>query len=315
MPKKINPYIAVITVSILWGISNPIVKYSLNFVTPLTFLTIRFLIAAFVLYMLLLLLGKKNSLNLKKIGLKNSLYLFSFGLINGAIPLLFFFYGINLASSIETSIVQIMYPIFAIIGGFVFFKEKIAKKEIFGILIMLIGFVVALVPPILSESQQDANINLLGILFLFLYLICNVFAALVVKHILTLKKELFTSLQLTFFTSFSSALVIAPFGIYEILTFSYINYIPALFGIIYMAVASSVIAYYLYSVALAKLGVGETTLFTYLEPLFGIPVAIIFLQEAFSPYYLMGGALIVLGLYVSEHIVKTRRRRWERAKS
>lgn len=312
LPKKINPYFAVILVSFIWGISPPVIKYTLNFVTPITFLTFRFLIASFVLYILLLFLDKKNSLNLKKIGLKNSLYLFSFGLINGAFPLLFFFYGINLTTSIETFVVQTMYPVFAVIAGFVFFKEKIVKKEVTGIFIMIVGFVVAILFPILFGAQQEAKVNLLGVLFLFMYLICNIFAVLVIKYILTLKKELFTSLQLTFFTSITTFVVIAPFGVYEILTSNYLNYTPAFFGIIYMAIASSVVAYFLYNIAISKLGVGETTLFSYTQPLFGIPIAIIFLHETFSIYYLLGGGLIVFGLYISEHISKTRRRKWSR---
>ena len=67
-----------------------------------------------------------------------------------------------------------------------------------------------------------------------------------------------------------------------------------------MAVFSSVVAYSAYTYGLKKIEASETSVFTYLQPLFAIPIAVIFLGEKLTIYLIIGAILITLGVFVCE---------------
>ncbi len=82
---------------------------------------------------------------------------------------------------------------------------------------------------------------------------------------------------------------------------SYIQY-PSILGILYMSLISGFLAYILYQKGLEKIEASESSLFTYLQPLFGIPIAIILLKETTSIYFLVGAILIAIGvIYAEKH--------------
>jgi drug/metabolite transporter (DMT)-like permease len=67
-----------------------------------------------------------------------------------------------------------------------------------------------------------------------------------------------------------------------------------------MAVLGSVVAYFTYIYGFSKIEASEATLFTYLEPIFAVPVAIVLLKETPSLLFLSGAGLIVVGVIISQ---------------
>jgi drug/metabolite transporter (DMT)-like permease len=73
-------------------------------------------------------------------------------------------------------------------------------------------------------------------------------------------------------------------------------------GIIFMALAGSVIAYWAYSFGVKQIEASEAGLFTYLQPLFGLPLAHFFLHETIQPLFLAGTLIIALGVVINNFL-------------
>jgi drug/metabolite transporter (DMT)-like permease len=68
-----------------------------------------------------------------------------------------------------------------------------------------------------------------------------------------------------------------------------------------MAVFSGNIAYFLWHKAQKTIEVSEAGLFTYLQPIFAIPLAVLWLQETVSLPLLVGGVVTATGVFIAEY--------------
>lgn len=310
MPKNDNEgsrklaIISLIVVSAIWGVASPVIKVTLNYIPPFSFLMIRFLIASLILYFMVD--WKKGYL--KNLGKRGLVYALLIGVLGSSVNLGLLFWGINFTSSIEATIIYSMAPILIILGGVVFLKEKIQTYELVGLLIALAGFGLIIIKPLLMD-RSEVSISFEGNILVVLSTIAWTAYALLSKNVFNHDKtgKKYSPVFITFITFFAGAISLLPFGIYEILT-TPIDFAKATPGILYMTIASTVIAYTLYEFGVKQIEVSETAIFQYLQPLFTIPVAIMFLNEQFSIIYLVGGILVAAGVFLSEHHpVKIRR--------
>jgi drug/metabolite transporter (DMT)-like permease len=76
------------------------------------------------------------------------------------------------------------------------------------------------------------------------------------------------------------------------------DWAPALPAILYSGVLATAVAYALYSWALPRVGVTETSMYTYLQPVCGVAIGAIFLHEPVGPLEVVGGAAILLAAYL-----------------
>jgi drug/metabolite transporter (DMT)-like permease len=71
-------------------------------------------------------------------------------------------------------------------------------------------------------------------------------------------------------------------------------------GILYAVIFSSIIAHYFLFYGLKKVTAAETGVFTYVDPIATILVAIPLLHEVITESYLVAALLVFLGIYVAE---------------
>jgi len=97
---------------------------------------------------------------------------------------------------------------------------------------------------------------------------------------------------------------LVAFKINSILTFNFslltFN-LNAIYGILFMAIFSSVIAYFTHIYGLSKIEASEAEIFTYLQPIFAIPISIIFLKETITLPFILGALLIAAGVVICEY--------------
>ncbi len=302
LTKFKSPVVALLGSSILWGVAGPIIKITLGYVPPFTFLVIRFLIASFVLYFLVP--WKKHNY-IKHLGVKNFIKIFLLGILGSSVNLGLYFLAIDQTSAIEGTIIYSMGPIFVFLGGILFLKEPVNKKEMLGFFVTLLGFLIIILNPVLGNSAKDVDKHLIGnILMLFSALSWGAYAVLT-KYLFNndVSGKISSPTFLTFITSFAGTITLLPLCINEILTKDMDLFISAP-GILYMAIASSVIAFYLYSYGIKKIDVSHVSFFEYLIPAITLPFAIIFLNEKFSYLYIVGFVLLGIGLYITERVPK-----------
>ncbi|PJC76385.1 hypothetical protein CO010_02870 [Candidatus Shapirobacteria bacterium CG_4_8_14_3_um_filter_39_11] len=277
--------LALLATSIIWGIAPPVIKYTLRFISPFSFLFYRFLAATIMVFIPFMLRLKKIKPDLSDL----PIYLF-LGFLCAPLNLGLLFLGIQKTTAISASMISIVSPILIILGGAVFLKEQITKKEKTGIFLALSGTVLTIVQPLL-ETKPSANLNLEGNFLIFLGTL-----AWVVFTLLTKKHQKIDPFLLTCFSYLIGIIFIFPFFALEKTTINPL----AIPGIIYMALFSSVFAYFFYVFGLSKMEVSEASVFTYLQPVFAIPISILLLKEKLTPFLIIGAVLIIFGLIVCE---------------
>lgn len=299
MPKNIKPILALLTVSLIWGISAVVIKYTLNYIPPFSFLYIRFVLASIVLYFLVDWEKHKYLINVKR---KEFIKIFLIGALGSSVNLGLYFWGINFTTAIEATIIYSFSPILIVFGGVVLLKEKLTKLGIIGLITTLLGFCIVVFHPLLQSGTESAvGTSFVGNFLVLLSVLAWASYSLISKNLFNHDKsgERFSPVFITFISFFAGAITLIPFGMYEIWT-AQIDYVRAAPGILYMTFFSTVVAYTFFEYGVKKIDVSRASLFQYIQPVFTIPIAMVFLGEKFSVYYLIGGALLAAGIYLSE---------------
>lgn len=279
-------YLALLVTAFIWGLAPPIIKYSLGFVSTLGFLFYRFLIAGLVFLLpLLWRLWQQRPTRQQSI-----LYLV-LGFLGTPLTLWLLFTGLERTTAIAGSVIWVIAPILVVLGGKLFLKETITRTEQIGITLTLIGTVITIVQPLL-ETGLAITSNLLGnTLVLAGTCVWALFT------LLTKKYQKLDSFVLSASSFWVGLVVLAPF-------FTTTRTVglssQALFGIVYMALFGSVIAYSTYIYGVSKIEASEATIFTYLQPIFSVPLAAVWLKESITLPFLLGAALILAGVFICE---------------
>jgi len=282
--------------TVIWGISSPIIKHSIGYVSPNQFLLGRYLIASLIflpLYYFWFNRPKTKSLS--------SVKLILLALLGTPLTLIPLYYGLELTSSIDAAVLVATGPVITIIGGRLFLKEKISPREKIGIIIALIGTLVVVLEPItnsLVSNHSNPESSLLGnFLIIFSNFIWTAF-------LLIDKKYQANPVQI----SLLSYLVSIP--IFSLLTLvepaSTTNILQNIFassatpGIVFMAIFGSVIAFWAYTAGQKLIEASEAAVFTYLQPLFALPLSIFWLKESLGPTFILACLVITLGVFISQ---------------
>lgn len=271
-----------LTTSLIWGFAPPIIKYTLNFTSPLSFLFWRFLIVSLVLFIPLIFRLRKIKLSFKQ--LFNYFFL---GFLATPLTLILLFEGIKRTSATDAAIISIIAPILIILGGAAFFKETVTKTEQIGIILVLLGTAITIIQPILVSGLNFGK-NVCGN---FLVLAGSISWA---AFTLLSKKIKLDSFVLTAFSFLVGLVIIVPFFKPVIPPYSTWG------GIFYMTIFGSVVAYFTYIYGFSKIEASEAAIFTYLQPIFAAPVAIIWLGEKITLFFIIGAAIIGLGVFLTE---------------
>lgn len=293
--KRVIAYLALTTTSLVWAVGAVLIKYSLYYTTPVTFLFWRFLIVAWVLFPFLLNSLKKDNLKLKDL---TKPALLGFMATTATLGLLFL--GMSLTSAVEGIIINSLAPIFIIAGGAIFLREQITKTEKIGAILAFAGSMVAVVQPLLDNNHSQI-VSLKGNILILLSVVVWAAYSLLVRRDEAGKK--YSALSLTGISFIVGLFTIIPFFLAEKLSSGNLFYVDprALTGIIYMAIAGSCIGYLTYNLGLGLIEASEATIFTYLQPVFSIPLAMIWLKESVNPLIILGAIFIVAGVILTEY--------------
>ena len=295
MPKsaRTKAYLSLFLNALIWGAALPIVKPALEFVTPYQYLFYRYLIAAVLSLPILIYILIKT-----KPSLKHLITIVALESIGVTLALSFLYEGLKRTSSIEATLLANTAPLFIVLGGIIFLKEKEELHELIGLILALTGMVVLTLEPLL-DSTPSFSISLSGnVLILFQNIFWSAYVLLAKKYYKKTSKLLigFISLWVGLFTFLPLSILFNP----ELLTIS-AHIAPffnsnVLLATIYMGILGSIIAIPAYIYGNNLIEASEASLFTYLQPLITIPLATLWLNEPFTKTMLF--ALIITGIGV-----------------
>ncbi|WP_421535910.1 DMT family transporter [Priestia sp. D3YE.R1] len=290
MTEKGKAYIAAIAYAFIIGLSFMFVKMTLEVATPLDTLAHRFTIA-FVVATIFILFSK----NKLKISWKDIVQILPLALLY---PILFFafqVFGLARTSSSQAGIIQATVPIFTLVLAILILKEKAKRAQLVSISLSVLGVIYLLV---MSGSGAEAA-NLVGSVFIIISAITNAFYNVLARK-LTQRYSLLTITYIMTLFGFVAFNIMA-LGSHVIQgttseffqPFSHLNFVLA---ILYLGILSSLGTSYLSNFALSKIEAAQMSVFSNVATLITIIAGVLFLQEAFHFYHLIGGIMIIIGV-------------------
>lgn len=293
MSSRAKAYLALFTVAMIWGIALPLVKPALSFVSPYQFLYFRYLIAAPLLLPVLFFYAFKL-----KLSLKTYLKIIALEILGTPIALPILYQGLKLTSGLEASLLGATGPLFTVLGGIIFLKERESKREWRGLLISFFGTLILVFEPLLTGKNHLLGFSLLGNLLILGHNLLN-------TTYLLLAKKLYRRLPKLFICSLSYPLALGNLGLFLVLTGQSTNLgllsIPSVaLASGYMAVLGSIVALFLLLYGQNLIEVSEASLFTYLNGIIALPAAWFFLKEMPTWPMLFAIIFIAAGVFLAE---------------
>lgn len=286
----ISPILALIITNIIWGGASPIFKFSLENIPPFTLAFIRFFFAGLIFLPFLF-------LKWQRITLRNLIEIFLVVFFGIFINITFFFLGLKKTASINVPIIASSGPVFLYIFSILFLKEKPKIKVFTGMMISLLGVLVIILSPLLFDGKKVLFGEVEGNFFILLATLGTVFSTIIGKNLFKKVNPYFVT-PITFFLSSFLFLIFVPQELF-IWSFNHLN-INGWVGIIYGIFFSSGIAYFLYYYGISKIDGQEVGLFTYIDPVVAVLIAIPLLGEYPDLFYIIGSILVFGGIYLAE---------------
>lgn len=288
-----NPVIALIVANIIWGAASPIFKFALVNIPPFTLAFIRFFFAGILF--LPFVLFKNYSITKKQLF---EICLGAFFAIT--INISFFFLALPKTDSINAPIIGSSQPIFLFILSVFLLKEKPQRRVFWGILISFIGILVIIISPLFLNHgttllQKETAFE--GNIFLVIATIGSVLQTVVHKKVLReVNHSVVTCISFLF-----GAMTFIPLMIPELRTWGFSQLdIRGWTGIIFGVVFSSALAYGLFMYGMSKIEAQEVGIFTYIDPVIAILIAMPLLGEYPTPTFFIGSAFVFLGIVIAE---------------
>jgi drug/metabolite transporter (DMT)-like permease len=291
-PGKIWASLAILLAVTLWGLSFVSMKIVMNSgLPPYTMITLRYLIV--VLILAVIFIFKPGFKSLKPSRKDQSLFLWS-GAIGITAYFLFEAKGISLTTASSASIIIAMVPIFSFLADRIFFHQRSSLLQFIGIILSIVGvyaiFSVSLEPFHTASNPLLGNLLMLGACF------CWVGYSVLSKAL----HQRYSSFYITTMQGFWGFLFLIPFAFLELPVWVPVSGISWM-HLFFLAVLCSVLAYYLYNLALKALGITVVSVYVNLIPVVGVLGSVLILHEPLYPAQWLGGTLIVISLFMVNH--------------
>lgn len=292
---RIKAYVLLFIVAIIWGVASPVIKYTLQGFHADVFLTYRFAISTIIAIVIFLIGGFHLPKDKGTI-----LLILLYGFLNSVVSLGFLFFGMENTSVLEAGLITLSSPLLISTAGVYFLHEHITKRERIGMAIAMFGTALTILGPFVTNGHSE--IKFTGNLMVFGYVMSTLLTTLLVKKLLKKDVSPMILTNTSFIIGFISFLIYILSKADFSTVVSQIIATPSHYhlGVLYMAIISGNLAFYLSNKAQKTIEIGEQSLFSYLYPLFSLPLAVLWLGEKVNSIHILGGIIIVIGVVVAE---------------
>ncbi|GAB4490538.1 MAG: DMT family transporter [Anaerolineales bacterium] len=272
----------------IWGGMYVVSKVVLEVIPPFALLTTRLLLGFLALW---LVIAWRGGFHLKR---HQWLACFGVGLVGYGVSLGFQFVGTKLSTAANGALVTSATPALVLPFAFLLLKEAVTPRRLLATLVASLG-VLAVIDPRTTDLSSGlflGNLSLLGAAVTWaLY-------SVLVRKITSAGTDL---LQATAVFLLGGLPVSIPLGIWEVSTQGMGEITPGVIGgILFLGIISTAIAMFLWNYAFATLPSGVAALTFFAQPLVGALLGWFFLGEQITPLFVLGGALIGIGILISK---------------
>jgi drug/metabolite transporter (DMT)-like permease len=275
-----------LTAASIWGGMYVVSDVVLKVIPPCTLLTIRLLIGALVLA---LILARTQGFKLPR---RAILQLMGVGLIGFGISVGLQFVGTAKASAINGSVVTSASPAFILFFAWLLLRERLTLIRIAAVALASVGVVIILDLSKFDMSSQKfiGNLALAGAAVSW-----GLYSVLVRKV-----SANYGTITITFFALLGGLCLTIPAGVLELQTEQIKEITPGvILGILYLGVVSTAVAMFLWNRAFALVEASVASLFFFAQPLVGVVLSNVLLKQPITPELILGGALIGAGVLLS----------------
>jgi drug/metabolite transporter (DMT)-like permease len=213
-------------------------------------------------------------------------------LTNTALPFLLITWGETRIDSAVASILNGTVPLFAmVIAHFALEDDRITRARIAGLILGFVGVVVLMSADLAPGGLARGGLGQLAVLLAaVLYAFSGVFARKNLHGLSPVVQAFLPLIVADLFIWTGAIAVEAP------------QVVPttrlAWFALLWLGLLGSCTAYLLYFSLLHRVGPTRTTMVTYVFPVVGLILGIVFLHEPLTPSLLIGSAMVVGGILV-----------------
>ena len=277
-------------------------KIAAPFTGPVVFVFFRFLIGTVLLFFIYL-CTKHRKISRKQ--LKDFAILGFLLMIN----VLFFTIAINYTTVIMSTLNFSLTPVIVGIGGHYFLQEKFTKAKIVGLLVSFVGLLF-LISQSLTGHDQNVFGQPLGNMLLIIPLVGYSLYVLYSRKVLYHKEQ--APILTTFFTfAFVTFFLLIVFLLTLADGQTIIKPFPSegIWGMIIVGIGS-LIQYLFLQIGIKKTDAFTASLFQYTGPFIAGAIAIPMLHEAINFQLLLGGFLILVGVFIATTYEQVQRKKF-----
>lgn len=274
------------SVSMLFAINYIVSKLGMHVFNPLTFAYLRVLGAAIILNTAL---RERNAAPLEP---GDGRRLIGFSILGVVINQTLFLTGLALTTAHAAAILITTIPIFALAAAIVLGRESPTAAKVGGIALAAAGAIVVVGGEGFSGSTKAVIGDLMIVGNSLAYALYLVFSKPAMAR-MSARRVIARMFGI-------AAIVMLPIAAWPLIHEPWRAITPAAWGSLAFVIAGPTIAAYLMNAwALKYAESSVVAAYTYLQPVFAVILAAIFLQEQIRPIVLLAGAMIVAGVYVS----------------
>jgi len=281
--------VTLLTIAVIWALNFSVVKASLSEIDIYSFNAIRFILAAGLIWGIMLSRGVKVH-----IPASDWLPLLGIGLIGNVLYQWLFIVGIDLTLSANAAVMLGTIPIWIAIFSHLFTDEKMTRLKAIGVVLAFSG-----VAAIVGGGSNP--ISLVSDTFRGdLIIVC----AAVTWAIFTIRSKQFlkrySALQFSGIMTLIGSVILTGLAFFTAETTNWVDVSLAAYGgMIYSGMLSIGLAYLIWNNGIVSVGPVKTSVYQNLVPVLGLFFGIILLNESLSSLQYVGAAIVVTGIVMT----------------
>lgn len=296
--KRITAYLLLLFVSVIWGVASPIIKNTLNYLSPTVFLTYRFFLSTVV--GLLYFSFHPETIPNTRYQVTHTMT-HSIGVIIFGLGLLFF--GFNYTDSLTGNLLASTGPVFSILLGAIILHEKVSRQEMVGLALAIGGSIMIVLTGDGAAVGGFLGIAMIGNGFILISRLADAIGGVSTKQALNhgMNPTALTHIAFIVGFLFFAVLTITRLGgVGPLISTIVAAPLAAHLGVIYMSLISGTFGYYLANHALRSIELGEASIFSYLTVVWGTPISVLWLGDKLTPQIAIGATIIAIGVTIAE---------------
>ena len=294
--QNTKAYIMLVCATLFWAGNFMVGKFAfLTNIPPMSLVFFRWSLV----WLILLPFTYKDVFRFKDTILKNLPLLFFLALTSVGLFNSFTYLALVHTQVINASLFNTAIPAIIILLCFVFKVEKTNKFQIFGLILSVLG-ILSIITKLNVNILLSLNFNKGDLIMIGGVIAWGLYSSFLKKKNFTLPLLTLVQVLCTF-----GLIFILPQFLYELSKGLTIKFnINLGYTLVYLALFPSIGSYYCWAGAVAIIGANRAGIFLSLIPFFSTIMAIIFFNEQFQFFHLIGSILIILGLFLSNKEIK-----------